>query len=1059
MQHRFEAFASFVVRRRVWVLLALLLITGFMLSQARNLKMVIDPNALLPQDHPFVVTTRTVEEVFGSKYVVVIGLQAEQGDAYQQPVIDQVRRITQALAQTPGVVRSNLLSLSAKRAKDIRGASDGLEVRPLDSGGALNEQGMQNLRAAIARNPAYIGTVMSADPRMTAVLVEMKEHAGGYRAMMAPIERIVADTRAAGVQAYLGGNPVFLAQSERFSARMAFLFPIAILVVGLIHFEAFRTWQGLLLPLLTAMLAVAWGLGAMGLFKVPLDVFNTPTPILILAVAAGHAVQLLKRYYEDYHLLLKAAPPGAPRRPVAHQAVVQSIGRVGPVMVAAGLVAAIGFFSLVVFKISTIRTFGLFTGTGILAALVIEMTLIPALRAMLPAPDDQELRREGGYRIWDAIPAGIARIVLGPRRVWVWWGAAALVVVALAGALRVQTDNANKSFFGAGLPVSRDDTVLNTSLAGTNTVYLVVQAAADDGIKEPALLQALVRIQKRLGAEEGVGKTLSIADFVRRMHQAMNGDGAAFDAIPDSREAVSQYLFLYSISGDPGDFDAYVDYKYRRANVVLFLRSGSTAYAERLIGRLKQVAAEELGDRASFSVGGSVAQTAALTEVLVAGKLMNIAQLAAVIFVVSALLFRSISAGLMVLVPLALTVLVNFGIMGWAGIPLNIPNSLSSAMAVGIGADYAIYLIFRLREECRNGASVDAAVRAALGSAGKASLFVAAAVAGGYSVLFLSIGFRVHNWLALLICSAMLVSVLAALFIIPAVAARLQPRWLGRTGPQPHTAASTLAGAALLAAAALAWPGADAHAAEPNDESSAKALMQRNLSASKVADAIFNTQIELTNSQGDKRLRRTDGWSKLQSNGHDNMRLTRFTEPADVKGTGVLLIEHQNADDDMWVWLPALKKVRRLAASNKRDGFLGTDLSYGDVIGHRVEDWLHRVVREEKLGDADCVLVESLPRDPVTRSNSGYAKRWSWVRKDNAMTVRGEFWDEAGQPLKTLSASDIRRVDGGRDKWQAMRIEARNVQTGHSTVVLVTQYKANQNVSDQMFTPRELSRD
>ena len=255
MQDRFEAFAALIVRRRILVLALLLIVTAFMLSQARNLKMVIDPNALLPQDHPFVVTTRTVEEVFGSKYVVVIGLQPDQGDAYQPAVIEQERRITRALGATPGVVRSNLLSLSAKRAKDIVGTTDGLAVKPLDAGGAINEASLRALREAIARNPAYQGTVMSTDQRMTAVLVEMKENPDGYRAMMAPIERIVEETKVAGVQVHLGGNPVFLAQSERFSARMAFLFPIAILIVGLIHFEAFRTWQGLLLPLATAILA------------------------------------------------------------------------------------------------------------------------------------------------------------------------------------------------------------------------------------------------------------------------------------------------------------------------------------------------------------------------------------------------------------------------------------------------------------------------------------------------------------------------------------------------------------------------------------------------------------------------------------------------------------------------------------------------------------------------------------------------------------------------------------------------------------------------------------
>src|SRR5205823_9903382 len=91
-----------------------------------------------------------------------------------------------------------------------------------------------------------------------------------------------------------------LAQLERLSQRMAILFPLAVLLVGLIHFEAFRTLQGLFLPLVTALLATLWAVGVMGLVHVPMDAFNATTPILILAIAAGHAVQLLKRYYEDY---------------------------------------------------------------------------------------------------------------------------------------------------------------------------------------------------------------------------------------------------------------------------------------------------------------------------------------------------------------------------------------------------------------------------------------------------------------------------------------------------------------------------------------------------------------------------------------------------------------------------------------------------------------------------------------------------------------------------------------------------------------------------------------
>lgn len=138
---------------------------------------------------------------------------------------------------------------------------------------------------------------------------------------------------------------------------------------------------------------------------------------------------------------------------------------------------------------------------------------------------------------------------------------------------------------------------------------------------------------------------------------------------------------------------------------------------------------------------------------LVRDKLLNIAQIAGVVFVIAALVFRSASAGLLVMLPLAIAVLVNFGLLGWLGIPLNVPTALISAMTVGIGADYAIYIIARSREEVRKGTSDP--LRATVTTAGQACLYVATAVAVGYGVLGLSFGFYIHQWMALLIASAM----------------------------------------------------------------------------------------------------------------------------------------------------------------------------------------------------------------------------------------------------------------------------------------------------------------
>jgi predicted RND superfamily exporter protein len=348
MNSFFAGLAAWVVRNRIIVVIAVALMTGFLAMNAKNLKLIIDPNSLMPQSHPYVSTTNLVERVFGSKYVIVIGLRPKSGDIFQEAVLSKVADLTQKLNETPGVSRSNLLSLYAKRAKDIKGSAEGLIVTPIGRPGNLSPEDLSRVKESLVRNPVYQSILVSPDQRMTAIVVEMKEQPGGFRAMMEPINRLVAQASNDQLEVFVGGNPVFLAASEKFSARMAILFPLAILIVGLIHFEAFRTFQGLFLPLLTAITSVVWGLGVMGLFRVPLDVFNTPTPILILAVAAGHAVQLLKRYYEEYNRLVGIT--GMSRLEAKRQAVVDSIAGVGPVMFIAALVAAPGLSLVACFR-------------------------------------------------------------------------------------------------------------------------------------------------------------------------------------------------------------------------------------------------------------------------------------------------------------------------------------------------------------------------------------------------------------------------------------------------------------------------------------------------------------------------------------------------------------------------------------------------------------------------------------------------------------------------------------------------------------------------------------
>ena len=299
-----------------------------------------------------------------------------------------------------------------------------------------------------------------------------------------------------------------------------------------------------------------------------------------------------------------------------------------------------------------------------------------------------------------------------------------------------------------------------------------------DVIKDPKVLHLIEDTQRFLETQPGIGKTISIVDLVKRMNQATHADQAQEMTIPASRDLVSQYLLLYSMSGEPSDFDRYVDYNYRYANITAFVKSDNSANINQVIHNTHAFLASHQDPRIKIHFGGSVPQSTALSEALVDGKLRNILQIGGVIFVVSALVFRSLLAGLLVIIPLAITALVNFGVMGLSGIPLNTPNAITAPMAIGIGADYAIYLLYRIREELGQHSSLSEAVKATLGTAGRAVLYVGTAIAGGYSVLMLSFGFNIHIWSGILIVLSMVVSVLTTLLLLSSMTISLSPKFL-----------------------------------------------------------------------------------------------------------------------------------------------------------------------------------------------------------------------------------------------------------------------------------------
>jgi len=767
---------NLMIRFRYWVMGAVLAVTAGLMTQIGHLQIIVSSDNMLPQSNHYIKTGNEIEAIFGHKFTIAIAVTAKQGTIFQTAILEKVKRITARIANDPMVIKSSVTGLAARKVKGIEGNAEGMIVNALMDKVPQDQAGIDALKKAVASNPVYDDLLVSKDQKTTLIVADVKDTGKGMSVIDQAIRAAVDPERDATVDISLGGQSIPLAQLERFSARMAFFLPLALLIIGLIHYEAFRTFQALLLPLVTAVIAVIWSLSSLAALRQPMDVFNAATPILILAIAAGHAVQVLKRYYEEYGKLKEATPDKDPKE-LSRLAIVTAMTRIGPVMVVACIVAALGFFSLYIFEIKSVQTFGILTGLGVLSALILELTLIPALRSALKPPGDKERRREQERTLWDRLLERLLYLVMERRRAVTVITLAFLACVSLGGYL-LKSESSTKQLFFGSQPIIADDNKINSRMAGSNTIYLLVDTGVDDGIKNPAVLEAMEKVQDHLAQDPLVGKTVSLADFLKRMNQAMNADSPSSYRIPGSSDLAAQYLLLYSNSGDPGDFDSYVDYGYRKAVIQIFYKSDLTTDLVAIAKQTQEYAASVFPHDVRVTVGGGVIPTVALHEEMVRTKVLNILQILGCVFLLTSLVFRSPLAGLLILTPLVATVFANFGFMGLAGIPLNIPTALVSAMAVGIAADYAIYLAYRLREELRSDLPEAEAIRRAFMSAGKATIFVSTAVAGGFGLLVTSWGFNVHVWMGLLIALAMVVSAFSTLTVFASLILTLRPKFI-----------------------------------------------------------------------------------------------------------------------------------------------------------------------------------------------------------------------------------------------------------------------------------------
>ena len=232
-------------------------------------------------------------------------------------------------------------------------------------------------------------------------------------------------------------------------------------------------------------------------------------------------------------------------------------------------------------------------------------------------------------------------------------------------------------------------------------------------------------------------------------------------------------------------------------------------------------------------------------------------------------------------------------------------------------------------------------------------------------------------------------------------------------------------------------------------------IMEKNSDQRKVADETVDILMVIKNKKGDKRERKIT-LTTLTNDEDLQKSLISFSSPKNVKGTGLLTYENLDSEDDQWLYLPALKRTRRISAADQTDNFMGTDFTFEDLSTENLKDFEYKIISKESLDGIEAYQIEAIPANEKAKKESGYARRVLWIGHSDFVIRKVEFYDSKSQLIKMLSAKDIREVAPG--VWRAKEVTMKDLKTQHSTTLLYKQFLVNKGLSENQFTMRSLER-
>lgn len=725
--------------------------------------------AFLPKDDPALLYRDQVEETFGLKDPMVIAVvnKGEQG-VFNPQSLQLIQWLTDEVMQMPEINRDRVVSLATE--DNITGNEEGMLVEKFYKHQPQTQADADKLRAAVMDFPLYKGSLVARDGTATLIVTEVydvNEAPKVYEKLLALVERAPIN----GEKLHVAGDGAVSGYLVTYiNADSARLVPISVLIITLLCILSFRTWRGVMIPTVIILSATASALGLMAAAGVPIYVITTSMPILLVGVAVADSIHVLSQYYEEL-----ASYPQKNQR----ELVVRTMELMWRPVTITTLTSMIGFLGISVSSfMPPMQAFGLFSLIGLAVAGLFSLTFVPAALVILN-PVHSPAFKTTGPDIFSRTMDKIGGWVLSHTKT-VLFSALMVSVAGVMGALKLEVNESWVENFRTSELIYLADAAINETLDGSNTLDIVIETPNKEDIFKPENLRRIDALQSFLATLPHVNGSTSIVDYIKQMNRSLNENIASAYVIPDDEDLISQYFLLYSASGDPTDFEEEIDYDYQTALVRARLDSARYQQSKVVVEEAQKYLDYVFNsDEIKATLSGRVNVDYHWLDTLLGTQFKSVLFALVLVWLLVCVSLKSLYGGTLAVIPVVLACLSVYAFMGVMGITLAVGTSMTAAIALGIGVDFSIHTLDRVKLlTTEENVEPDAALHQLFPSTGRALLFSFVAVFVGFGILGLSYVPPLSK-LGMLIAFSVLISFISSMTVLPALIKQLKPAFLG----------------------------------------------------------------------------------------------------------------------------------------------------------------------------------------------------------------------------------------------------------------------------------------